>query len=463
MAQSQTVPVNNLTDGPITKTLLLFAIPTLLSNILQSLNGSINTIWVGRFLGENALAATANANIISFLLFSLVFGFGMAATVMVGQNIGRKDINEARRAFGAAIGFCLVLSICIAVLGLLFSSDILYLLKTPDDAFLLAEQYLRVIFIANPANLLMLMVMMGLRGSGDSITPLIFMVVNVVLDIIFNPLFILGIWIFPKMGIAGAAVSSAVSGYSALISMLIYIYVKNLPLRLKGRELLYIWPHFNLMRYIVLKGFPMSLQMMIIASAGLVMIGLVNHEGVLTIAAYNIVQQLWTYLQMPSMAVGAAVSAMAAQNIGAGRWGRVDKITKIGCIATFIITCLLLGLLLIFDRPVIVLFLGAQNETVEYARHIQFLASWSFLFFGVSMVLYSTVRANGAVLVPLFCLFIAMYPVRLGFYYLSYHSIGANAIWLSFPIGALASLIMAACYYKSGLWKKTRLINTQPN
>ena len=183
MAQSQTVPVNNLTDGPITKTLLLFAIPTLLSNILQSLNGSINTIWVGRFLGENALAATANANIISFLLFSLVFGFGMAATVMVGQNIGRKDIDEARRAFGAAIGFCLVLSICIAVLGLLFSSDILYLLKTPDDAFLLAEQYLRVIFIANPANLLMLMVMMGLRGSGDSITPLIFMVVNVVLDI----------------------------------------------------------------------------------------------------------------------------------------------------------------------------------------------------------------------------------------------------------------------------------------
>ena len=88
MAQSQTVPVNNLTDGPITKTLLLFAIPTLLSNILQSLNGSINTIWVGRFLGENALAATANANIISFLLFSLVFGFGMAAGGHLARQLG---------------------------------------------------------------------------------------------------------------------------------------------------------------------------------------------------------------------------------------------------------------------------------------------------------------------------------------------------------------------------------------
>ncbi len=450
--------LTNLTEGPITRTLLLFAIPTLLSNVLQSLNGSINTIWVGRFLGESALAATANANIITFLLFALVFGFGMAATIMVGQSIGRKDLHRARQAFGASIGFCLFLSVVLAVLGWYFSPEILRFLETPDDAFTLAEDYLRVIFLAAPADLLMVMMMMGLRGAGDSMTPLIFMCVNVVLDIIFNPVLILGLWIFPKMGIAGAAASTSVSGYLALFAMIVYIYVKKLPLRLKGRELTYIWPDFSLMRFIVLKGFPMSLQMVIIATSGLVMIGLVNQEGVTTIAAYNIMQQLWTYLQMPSMAVGAAVSAMVAQNIGAGRWNRISKTTWIGCAATFVMTAILLGLLLIFDRPVIILFLGNDSAAVPMAQHIQAIASWSFLFFGLAMVLFSTVRANGAVLVPLICLFIAVYPVRLGFYYMFYGSMKADAIWWSFTVGAFASLILALSYYLSGTWKKQKVL-----
>ena len=458
MPHKKTIVLTNLTEGPITRTLLLFAIPTLLSNVLQSLNGSINTIWVGRFLGESALAATANANIITFLLFALVFGFGMAATIMVGQSIGRKDLHRARQAFGASIGFCLFLSVVLAVLGWFFSPEILRFLATPADAFTLAEDYLRVIFLAAPADLLMVMIMMGLRGAGDSMTPLIFMCVNVVLDIIFNPVLILGLWIFPEMGIAGAAASTSVSGYLALFAMIIYIYVKKLPLRLKGRELTYIWPDFSLMRFIVLKGFPMSLQMVIIATSGLVMIGLVNQEGVTTIAAYNIMQQLWTYLQMPSMAVGAAVSAMVAQNIGAGRWNRISKTTLIGCAATFVMTAILLGLLLIFDRPVIILFLGNDSAAVPMAQHIQAIASWSFLFFGIAMVLFSTVRANGAVLVPLICLFIAVYPVRLGFYYMFYGSIKADAIWWSFTVGAFASLILALSYYLSGTWKKQKVL-----
>ena len=458
MPHKKTIVLTNLTEGPITRTLLLFAIPTLLSNVLQSLNGSINTIWVGRFLGESALAATANANIITFLLFALVFGFGMAATIMVGQSIGRKDLHRARQAFGASIGFCLFLSVVLAVLGWYFSPEILRFLETPADAFTLAEDYLRVIFLAAPADLLMVMMMMGLRGAGDSMTPLIFMCVNVVLDIIFNPVLILGLWIFPEMGIAGAAASTSVSGYLALFAMIIYIYVKKLPLRLKGRELTYIWPDFSLMRFIVLKGFPMSLQMVIIATSGLVMIGLVNQEGVTTIAAYNIMQQLWTYLQMPSMAVGAAVSAMVAQNIGAGRWNRISKTTLIGCAATFVMTAILLGLLLIFDRPVIILFLGNDSAAVPMAQHIQAIASWSFLFFGLAMVLFSTVRANGAVLVPLICLFIAVYPVRLGFYYMFYGSMKADAIWWSFTVGAFASLILALCYYLSGTWKKQKVL-----
>ncbi|MEC7931603.1 MAG: MATE family efflux transporter, partial [Pseudomonadota bacterium] len=107
----------DLTQGPIASTLLLFAVPTLASNVLQSLNGSINAIWVGRFLGAQALAATANANIIMFLMFSVVFGFGMASTVVIAQSVGGKDLDAARRAFGTAVGFCSILGLGVAVAG----------------------------------------------------------------------------------------------------------------------------------------------------------------------------------------------------------------------------------------------------------------------------------------------------------------------------------------------------------
>src|SRR3546814_10283523 len=112
----------DLTSGPITKTLILFALPTLASNILQTLSGSVNSIWVGQFLGEAALAATANANIIMFLMFGAFFGFGMAATVLIGQSMGRGDVDAARRATGGVIGLALIFSVVIAIVGW-FASD----------------------------------------------------------------------------------------------------------------------------------------------------------------------------------------------------------------------------------------------------------------------------------------------------------------------------------------------------
>ena len=110
-------PKNDLTKGPILRTLVVFAIPALITNIVQTVNGSINTAWVGRLLGENALAATANANVIMFLTFGTVFGFGMATTVLVGQKFGARDIIGARQAFGGGVGFCTGLATLIATAG----------------------------------------------------------------------------------------------------------------------------------------------------------------------------------------------------------------------------------------------------------------------------------------------------------------------------------------------------------
>uniref|UniRef100_UPI0035CBD0ED MATE family efflux transporter n=1 Tax=uncultured Sphingomonas sp. TaxID=158754 RepID=UPI0035CBD0ED len=448
----------DLTTGPIAATLLAFALPTLGSNILQSLNGSINTIWVGRFLGEGAVAATANANTIMFLMFALVFGFGMAATILIGQSMGRRDIEAARRAFGASIGLVLGGAVVVAALGWIFAPDILAVLATPPTAMPLALAYLRVIFLGLPASMLLVLLSMALRGIGDSITPLWFTLLSVALDSGLNPVFIRGWFGMPALGIAGSATATLIAAHVAALGLLAYIYVRDLPIRLRGHELTWLVPSWALTRTILAKGLPMGAQMLVMSVAALTMTGLVNRYGIQTTAAYAVSLQLWAYIQMPAMAMGAAVSSMAAQNIGAGFWDRVDRITWSGMGFTVLLTVTMVGAILIFDRPVMALFLGSGSPAIPIARHIQLLASWNFVIFGMTMVLFATVRANGAVWAPLVTLFIAMYPVRIGFALAFQPSLGADALWWSFPLGSVANFAMGLVYYRYGGWRRERLV-----
>jgi putative MATE family efflux protein len=447
----------NLTEGPIGATLLAFALPTLASSILQSLNGTINAIWVGRFLGEGALAATSNANMVMFLLTAFVFGFGMAATILVGQAWGRKDIDQARRVFGTAGGSFLLVTIVIAIGGYYLAPAILALLGTPGEAAQLALAYLRVIFLAMPPLLLLTLAMMALRGAGDSITPLWFMIVAVVLDSGLNPVFILGLGPAPRMGIAGSAMSTLVANYAAFFGLLAYIYVRDLPLRLRGKELRYLWCDLAILRTIIVKGFPMGIQMIVISLSALALVGLVNREGVATTAAFGVALQLWTYVQLPAMALGAAVSAMAAQNIGAGLWDRVGRITRVGIVQTLAITAVLIVALTLADKAVLALFMGADSPALPIARHIHVVATWNFLLFGVMMVLFGTVRANGAVWVPLIVLAVGLVPVRFGYIFATYGWLGADAIWTSFPVTSLVNLALAVGFYLHGGWRKARM------
>ena len=447
----------DLTQGPIAKTLLAFALPTLISSILQSLNGTVNAIWIGRFLGESALAATSNANMIMFLLMAFVFGFGMASTVLIGQAFGRGDVDGARRVMGTAIGSFVFVAAAIAVLGWVFSPALLKVLATPAGAAPLALAYLRVIFLAMPAILILVLLMMGMRGAGDAMTPLWFMIVAVVLDSGLNPVFILGLGPAPKLGIAGSATATVIANYAAMIGCVAYIYARDLPLRLKGKELRYLICNTSILKTIVIKGIPMGLQMIVISGSALALIGLVNREGVDTTAAFGVAMQLWTYLQMPAMALGAAVSAMAAQNIGAGKWHRVSTITRSGVIQALLITGVLVVLLAVADKPALALFLGVHSSALPTARHIQILATWSFLLMGVTMVLFGTVRANGAVVGPLIILAIGLIPVRLGFALGAYPWLKADALWLSFPVSSLANVTMAIFFYMQGGWKKQRM------
>jgi len=210
---------------------------------------------------------------------------------------------------------------------------------------------------------------------------------------------------------------------------------------------------------IFLKGLPMGLHMLVFTFSGLVMVGLVNRAGIDVTAAYGIAQQLWTYVQMPAMAIGTAVSAMAAQNIGADRWDRVGAITRSGVGINIVLTTVMVALILLFDRPLFALFVGGNSPAIPIARHIQLIGSWSFIIFGITLVVFSTVRANGAVYPPLIILVMSVLVGRIGFAALLLPRYGTDVLWWSFPIGSAISLGLGLIYYRFGGWRRKRLID----
>lgn len=451
-------PGRDLTTGPITSTLFVFALPVLGSNVLQSLNGSVNTVWVGRFLGEAALAATSNANLVLFLMLGAMFGIGMAATILVAQSVGAKDLPEAKRIVGTSATFFFGVSVVVAVAGWFFVDTILNVLGTPPDALPLARSYLRIIFVAVPAMNLLGFIMTVLRGAGDSRTPFYFMALAVLLDVVLNPLLIAGVGPLPALGIAGSALATLIGQVVAVTAILILLYARKHPLWLAGPDFALFRPDPALLRLVIAKGIPMGLQMIVISSSALMLMGIVNGYGSQTAAAYGVAAQLWTYVQMPALAIGAAVSSMVAQNVGAGRWDRISRITASGIGFNLVLTGSLVALLYAFDRPVLGLFLVGNDDAVETAIHINQVASWSFILFGITIVLFATVRATGAVTPPLVILVISILLVRTGFAYGMQERLGVNAIWWSFAAGSLISLALAVAYYRFGGWRTMRMI-----
>jgi putative MATE family efflux protein len=440
----------------------VFALPILAGNVLQSLNGSVNAVWVGRYLGEQALAATANANNILFFLLGAVFGVGMAATILVGQAMGARDLPQARRVIGTSATFFIGVSLAIAALGLPFSRHVLVWMGTPGPALPLAEAYLRVLFMAVPFLYVFTFLGAILRGAGDTRTPFVFLLLVVALDIGLNPLLIFGIGPFPKMGIAGASTATLLANVISLAAMLGWLRHKRHPLWISRHERHLYRPDPAILRALVFKGLPMGLQMILISLAMIAMISMVNRHGTDATAAYGAALQLWTYVQMPAMAIGAACSSMAAQNVGARRWDRVAATARQGVAFNFLLTGALIAPLIGFDRATLALFLPDGSSALDVARHLNHIAVWSFLFFGVTFVLSGVVRATGAVVPPLLILGAALWGIRVPFALALQPRFGLDAVWWSFPVSAIAAMAMSAAYYRWGGWRRARMLAGAP-
>jgi putative MATE family efflux protein len=447
----------SLTEGSITSGMIRFALPILFANILQSLNGSVNSIWVGRFLGEAALTATSNANTVMFLLIGAAFGIAMAATILIGQCIGANDMPEAKRVVGTSATFFGAISIVMAIFGLVMCEPLLAVMSTPAYALPLAVAYMRVIFLALPFIYMYAFVMSVLRGAGDSKTPFYFMLLSVAIDIALNPVFIFGLGPIPRLGIAGSALATLLAQAISLAALLTHLYRRRHPLVLHKEELRHLRVDWTIVGTLIRKGIPMCAQMLVLSLSGVLMIALVNNFGVDTTAAFGAALQLWNYIQMPAFAVGMTVSAMAAQNVGARKWDRVNAIARVGVLCSVTLTGSVVLLIELLDRHAFELFLPAGSEALRQASHLNHVVTWSFVFFGVSMVLFGVVRATGAVMAPLFILTLALLLVRFPLAEAFISRFQIDAVWWSFPVSSALAAALAVLYYKYGGWRSARM------
>lgn len=448
----------SLVEGPIAKTLLFFSLPILLGNVLQSLNGSINAIWVGKFLGETALAATSNANLLMFLLVSAIFGLAMASVILIGQNLGAQRVEEAKKIVGTSVMFFFILSLIVAVLGFLFSHVILRWMNTPANAEALAVTYTQIMFAGAPFLFGFNLIMAIMRGSGDAKTPFYFLLLSAVLDVALNPLLIIGVGPLPQMGIAGSAIATFISQLISFALLILYLYRKQYFLRIMKKDLHLLRFNWGIIRMTIQKGVPMGLNLVVVSLSNLILIHLVNSYGSEAAAAFGVASQISNYVQMPAMAVGGAVTSMAAQNIGAGRWDRVSRITWTGVGFNISLTGLLVVFLHWFNREALSLFLPSTGKAIDLGIHINDVTLWSFIIFGTFTVVAGVVRASGAVVGPLIVSFIALLFVRNPLAIYLGHHYGFNAIWWSFPIGFIVATTLNLLNYRFGNWRKARLL-----
>lgn len=456
----------DLTTGPIGRTLITFALPVLGSNILQSLNGSANAFWVSHVLGEAGLTAVNNANQIFFMMLGAAFGVTMAANILIGQSVGARDEPMAKKVVGTASTFFLFISLAIGIAGGILTPHILDAMKTPADARIDAIAYLRVIFAAMPFMFFFNFVMMAQRGTGDSRTPFYFALLQVGLDVVLNPLLLMGIGPFPKLGIAGSAVSTLIAQTLTLAMMIIHLYRTRSILALRPPDWRLLVPDLKIIWTLIAKGTPMGVQMMVISLAAVTMLSFVNSYGVHTSAAYGAASQLWTYVQMPAMALGAACSSFAAQNVGAGKMDRVERVARIGAMYAILFTGTPILILELADPVVLQAFLPSTSPSLPIAVHINHYVLWGFIPFGMAFILSGIVRATGAVWPPLFGMFVSLWVVRVPFAKALEPHLHADAIWLAFPIGSATTLLLAAAYYfydgPFG-WRRSRMLDFTPS
>ena len=440
---------------PMWRGFLKFLGPMVLANILQSLSGTINGVFIGQMLGTKALAAVAGVFPLVFLFISLVIGLGAGASVLIGQAWGARDVHKVKAIAGTALAIGLFLGLAIALFGGFFTEALLHVLGTPPDVLAEATRYARFIMIAMPGLLVFLLATQLMRGVGDTVTPLLALVLSTAVSCITTPAFIRGWFGLPQLGVMSAAAATTASFLVALAFLTVYMRARKHPLAPDAELMRNLKVDPKLLRLVVRIGLPSGVQMIVLSLAEVVLLKIVNGFGSDATAAYGAVNQVVNYVQFPALSIAITASILGAQAIGAGRADKLGDITKTGLVLNVVLTGTLVVIGYLFSRHLMALFITSE-PVVEVAQTLLHIMLWSSVIFGFASVTSGVMRASGAVLVPTAISIVCIAVVELPSAYVLSRLYGLNGVWMAYPIAFTSMLVLQGAYYRL-VWRKKKI------
>ena len=447
----------DMTIGTPWKQIVLFAVPMLVGNIAQQMYNTVDSIVVGRYVGDNALAAVGSASPIVNLMLVLFIGISAGAGIMVSQYFGAKAREDLSKTIGNCITVSAIAAIIMMIIGPMVTRQLLSLLNTPESIFEWCASYLNIM-LYGIAGMIYYNILSGiLRGLGDSLSALLYLLVATVLNIVLDVYFVAQL----GMGVSGVALATVIAQAVSAVLCFIKLLRMNAIFDLKRQHFAL---HKKYVGIIIKLGLPSGITQAIFSVAMIVVQSLTNSFGEMLIAANVIIMRVDGFAMMPNFSFGTAMTTYAGQNVGARRYDRVYKGARQGTLIAVGTSGVITALILIFGKNLMSIFTETQ-ALVELSMHMMQIIAIGYLAMAVTQSLSGVMRGAGDTMTPMWISLITTVIIRVplayGIAYLTRSPQNPGGIqecifisllgsWL---IGALLTVIL----YKVGHWKKKAL------
>ena len=440
----------DLTKGPVMKSMLLFAVPMILGNLLQQCYNVADTLIVGQFLGSGALAAVGSAYTLMTFLTSILLGLSMGSGALFSIRFGQRDERGLKEAMFASFVLIAAITVLLNIAAFLCLDKIRIFLRVPQDVWPLMREYLAVIFCGIAGTFLYNYFASLLRAVGNSVVPLAFLAVSAILNIVLDLWFVAGL----NRGVAGAAEATIISQYVSGVGLALFYWLRFPGLRVTKEHM-----SLRLSSIREIAGFSLltCIQQSVMNLGILMVQGLVNSFGTTIMAAFAAAVKIDSFAYMPVQDFGNAFSTFIAQNYGAGKQDRIRAGLK-GAVATAVLFCVIISAGVWFlARPLMLLFVKAE-ETAIIAEGIRYLHIEGAFYCGICclFLLYGLYRALGRPGMSVVLTVISLGTrVALAYILSAVPAIGVAGIWWAVPIGWFLADTAGLGYY---LIKKKSLL-----
>lgn len=443
--------MKDLTVGKEGKLILSFALPMLYGNIFQQFYNIVDSIIIGRYLGNEALAAVGASFPLIFTLISLIIGVATGGTIIVAQYYGAKDLARVYKTIDTMYFFLFIASLFITVVGIMSSAAIFRMIDLPEDIIPQASLYFNVyatgfvFFFGFQGTSAML------RGIGDSKTPLYFLIVSTIMNVVLDLLFVV---VF-GWGIEGVAVATVISQAGAFFSLIWYLNKYNPVMKFNALKMRFDRDIFKRSMQI---GLPTGFQQTFVAVGMLALYKVVNMFGTNVIAAYAVAMRIDSFASLPAMNFAAALSSFVGQNIGAGKQERVRFGLNATLRMTAIISIAVTLLAWLFPEDIMQLFTSDMG-VVEEGKKYLFIVSPFYIVFSTMFVYNGVLRGAGDTLIPMFVTLFSLWVIRIPISWFLAQHMGPEGIWWGIPIAWAIGAIFSFFYFRTGKWKTKKVIS----